>query len=472
MSPPTAHMSRLQERFVASARSRPECFAAFDQRGEGLPGWVRGYSYDLQPWPTFFAARELAQIHRVPTRLARLVAEIPERLFEGDAERLARFYRMGGADQVRDILAARSPSASIVSRVDLIHDGDALRCLEINMSAQIGGWQPRFWAAICLRTECVERFLGEAGIERGDLHYRDPLTGLFDHVVGEILERRRCGALPDDEPLRVIFTLNRQHWDRASAAVLEYMGGLFERHLESAHGGLEGSLEGGFYDEVTVVDGRVRLGGGPVDALVEYDWGGYTHPRVTECQAAGGVLVYNGQQTHLLNDKRNLALLSENAESGVFDAEEREVIQRHVPWTRCVVDGFTEYRGERRYLPDLILDERERLVIKEGRGARGDDVYCGWDTPEERWEDVAEGAEAEGTWVVQERVRSACYEYRHGSEVVPHDVVWGLYTYGHRFGGGFLRMLPLDTASVINSARGATEGIFYEHDSSQSLETT
>ena len=36
-----------------------------------------------------------------------------------------------------------------------------------------------------------------------------------------------------------------------------------------------------------------------------------------------------------------------------------------------------------------------------------------------------------------------------------HEVIWGLYIIGERYGGGFLRVQPAGQAGVINSSRGA-----------------
>lgn len=45
----------------------------------------------------------------------------------------------------------------------------------------------------------------------------------------------------------------------------------------------------------------------------------------------------------------------------------------------------------------------------------------------------------------------------------PHDVVWGTFCFGDRYGGGFLRMMPRGEGDgIINAARGATEGFLFE----------
>jgi hypothetical protein len=65
---------------------------------------------------------------------------------------------------------------------------------------------------------------------------------------------------------------------------------------------------------------------------------------------------------------------------------------------------------------------------------------------------------------VQEHVESRPYLYQLGEQgSAVHDVIWGLFCFGNLYGGAFLRMLPKGSGDgVINSARGATEGILLE----------
>src|SRR5262249_38231227 len=106
---------------------------------------------------------------------------------------------------------------------------------------------------------------------------------------------------------------------------------------------------------------------------------------------------FNGLASLILSDKRNLALLSEQAadDGGLYDAEERALIARFIPWTRLLVDGFTERAGERVYLPDLARAERPRLVIKPGTGYGGKDVILGNAVEQAAWERALDTALAD-----------------------------------------------------------------------------
>ena len=68
------------------------------------------------------------------------------------------------------------------------------------------------------------------------------------------------------------------------------------------------------------------------------------------------------------------------------------------------------------------------------------------------------------TMLLQEYVTSRPYLFQCGDRGwARHQAVWGTFSFGGTYGGGFLRLLPLDRGpEIINSARGATEGLIFE----------
>ena len=179
----------------------------------------------------------------------------------------------------------------------------------------------------------------------------------------------------------------------------------------------------------------------------------------------GAVDVYNGPSSDVLSDKRNLALLSENREGDLFNAEERAVIAAYVPWTREVADRETTWEGERARLRDVLYAFRERLVLKPANLAKGEGVHIGRRISRELWEAAVNFALASPQpWVVQEHLESLPYLYQDGERgCSEHDVIWGFFVLGQGYGGGFLRMMPKEGSSgIVNAAQGATEGVLME----------
>jgi hypothetical protein len=182
------------------------------------------------------------------------------------------------------------------------------------------------------------------------------------------------------------------------------------------------------------------------------------------CHKAGTLSLYNGALTAVMSDKRNLALLSEFGDSEAFNEEERKIIHDHVPWSRVAVEGKTTYRGETVSFPDFLIASRDDLVLKLGIGHAGKDIFVGRFTPAEEWNRQVQEAVGHGGWMVQEYVAGYPYLYADGEgNVRPQNVVWGLFCFGSRYGGGYLRMLPRGVRrGVVNSGGGAVEGPIFE----------
>jgi hypothetical protein len=186
-------------------------------------------------------------------------------------------------------------------------------------------------------------------------------------------------------------------------------------------------------------------------------------PAVAECFARGTASFFDGLLPLVLEDKRNLALLSANQDAECFDETERALVRSAVPWTRQVSREHTSFGGEPVFLPQFLLSCRERLVLKAAREFAGQEVFLGRATPAADWEDLVRRALEGGGWVAQEHVESQPYLYQtDAAGCAPHDVIWGLFVFGSRYAGAFLRMQPKERGAIVNSGRGATEGIVFE----------
>ncbi|MER8407715.1 hypothetical protein NKH16_23905 [Mesorhizobium sp. M1307] len=107
----------------------------------------------------------------------------------------------------------------------------------------------------------------------------------------------------------------------------------------------------------------------------------------------------------ILSDKAILAVLSDDRFSSNFNAEQIELIARHVPWTRLVRAGVTTDPERRRIeLIGYIRKNKANLVLKPSNATRGEHVLVGPLTSSEVWEERLERA-ARNPYVVQEYVR-------------------------------------------------------------------
>jgi len=117
----------------------------------------------------------------------------------------------------------------------------------------------------------------------------------------------------------------------------------------------------------------------------------------------GAICMVNSPRSKLLHKKALFALLSD-PEAGIdMTAEQRALVDRVIPWTRCVVAGETTYDGQRRDILELAVAERETMALKPSDEYGGKGVVLGWESSEEPWRAALETA-MQGHYVLQERV--------------------------------------------------------------------
>lgn len=417
-----------------------------------LPPWIK--IYPMQSWPILLGAAKARQIEEDTVGVLRLVKSIPERIFGNDAKRLDGYYGLGDERRTAWRFAPPTGLPGAIVRCDFLDTPSGPKFVEINSGPTVGGWEMRFLAEHYRTAPVLARFFAERGLEPVA---RDTWAVFFRHVAEEV---RSAQPLPAGEVNVALVTPETDSkrlvgLDLATRAYQEAIAGL----------GLTGRILGACYPGSFAVEEGPRLTweGVPVQAIIE-STDQETPEDVYRCFKAGALHLYNGPLSQVLGDKRNLALLSEHADSGLFSAEERARIARCIPWSRAVEDRTVTWQGDEVPLLDLLRRERERFVLKPRTGQNGDHVLVGPRAAPELWEETLARAVAEGTWVVQEAVTSRPYLGQAGElGALPHEAVWGTFCFGERYGGGFLRMMPCGTGDgVINSARGAVEGLVFE----------
>jgi uncharacterized circularly permuted ATP-grasp superfamily protein len=134
--------------------------------------------------------------------------------------------------------------------------------------------------------------------------------------------------------------------------------------------------------------------------------------RATECQAlvdavaVNAVCVANHFRCKVPHVKAFFAVLTDERNDGLFSFGERELIRKHVPWTRVVADVRTSHHGDTVELLAFLRGARENLVLKPSDEFGGIGVKLGWESSEAEWDTAIEKAMAPlpGCWIVQERI--------------------------------------------------------------------
>lgn len=111
--------------------------------------------------------------------------------------------------------------------------------------------------------------------------------------------------------------------------------------------------------------------------------------------------------------KSTFELLTDSRFSAFFTPGERQLLRRHVLWTRILTARkTTDLTGDEVDLPEFTMSNRELLVIKPNRSYGGDRVLIGPSVSDAEWHEAIDHALTEpGEWVVQRLARITAYEF-------------------------------------------------------------
>ncbi|HYL84520.1 MAG TPA: hypothetical protein VE263_09815 [Candidatus Angelobacter sp.] len=127
---------------------------------------------------------------------------------------------------------------------------------------------------------------------------------------------------------------------------------------------------------------------------------------LVKAYSANAVCVANNFRCKIPHVKAFFAVLTDEQNGSLFSLSERELIRKHIPWTRVVADVNTAHYGRAIELLAFLRKERQNLVLKPSDEYGGSGVTLGWETSEAAWDEAIERAlnGKNGTWIAQERI--------------------------------------------------------------------
>ncbi len=370
-------------------------------------------------------------------------------------EKLARLYPIDEGvraqfpldPRVADLIAARPLvwRAAPVLRFDSFVQEGSIRFLEVNTDGSSG---------MNDTNEIEHRFLQCRVVQQFQEHFRLTMMPMLRRVLETLLAAYAADppdvpGAPSAEPVIAIVDWKGVKTEEEFFALKECFEAAGFRML--------------IVDprKLTFQGGRLRAGGQPIDIVYKRvltaellaRWGevqplfeGYRQRAFTQVGPYLGEILY---------DKGVLAVLSDPANASLFEPAEREAIRRHVPWTRRVHPGSTDYDGSRHDLFELLRRHRERFVLKPATAYGGTGVAIGRESTAADWEkSLATHAAVE--MIAQEYVDIPAEPFVQLEDgvVAPKKINVGQFVFGGRFGGLYCRV---SDASVINvSSGGAT----------------
>jgi hypothetical protein len=183
---------------------------------------------------------------------------------------------------------------------------------------------------------------------------------------------------------------------------------------------------------------------------------------LVKAYTANAVCVANSFRCKIPHVKTFFAVLTDERNGALFSHGERQIIKRHVPWTRVVADVSTAHYDQPVDLLAFIREERENLVLKPSDEYGGTGVTLGWETSESAWDAAIQaaisGSDAEmggNCWIVQERIptRREVFPYITASgnvELRDMLVDFAPYLYRGKLSGYLTRLSATGLANVTS----------------------
>jgi len=111
---------------------------------------------------------------------------------------------------------------------------------------------------------------------------------------------------------------------------------------------------------------------------------------LTACKKQLVCQVNSFQARFITESKLCLAYLSDPLFKHHFTNDERELIQRHIPWSRKLSNGKVEFNNQNLELKELAIKYQDRFVIKTAYDIRGEGVIIGKSVDSDQWKQSLE----------------------------------------------------------------------------------
>jgi hypothetical protein len=170
------------------------------------------------------------------------------------------------------------------------------------------------------------------------------------------------------------------------------------------------------------------------ELLVRHD---LSHP-LLQAYRDRAVCVVNSFRSELAQRRALFELLTDEDVTSKLPASDRELIREFVPWTRVVSHTKTQFEGQCIDLPNYILKNRERFVLRPNDKTAEQRCFIGRATDEPSWDRAVRSA-LRSPYVVQEYVPSV-------HETFP------VYQYGE------LHMRPMEISVHPHTFAGKMQG--------------
>lgn len=180
-----------------------------------------------------------------------------------------------------------------------------------------------------------------------------------------------------------------------------------------------------------------------------------THP-LSRAYADGNVCMANNFRVKIPHKKTSFSILTDEKYEHFFTAKQNELIRQHIPWTRRVREGKTNFQGKEVDLLKFLRRERENFILKPHDDYGGHGISLGWETTESEWDEVLRNA-LKHCFVAQERVevdKVKIPTFNSEASIETLNIDFDPFLFNGKVHGGLVR---LSAKSLVNVTQGGGE---------------
>ncbi len=344
--------------------------------------------------PVFLSPQDEERVRRVAETIAAIAERITSTALE-DTSLLQQFHLRPEEERLVRLDGGYVP-ASAASRLDAFLLPESLKFTEYNGESPAGAGYSESLSDIFLAFPVMQEFK-----KRFEVHSYPLSAKLLDALVGTYVD---WGGKAKRPQMAIVDWKEVPTWRE-----FEILKDRFER--------MGIPVELADPRELQFDGKRLIANGKSIELLYRRVLVNDIVARPKECQAivdahaSGAICVANNFRCKIPHVKAFFAVLTDESNARYFSGDERDLIHRHVPWTRVVADVKTEYDGEPIELLEYIRKNQKNLVLKPSDEYGGKGVTLGWEVEKKEWENAIEqalpggkAAEELGCWIVQERI--------------------------------------------------------------------
>lgn len=422
------------------------------------PRHFENYDCDVSAWPAIVEKEKVKHLANVAQAIPRLIQSIPNIYFSGNAKSIADFYFNGNEIYGNVALAFHNKKQPVSCRLDTAIADDQFnpKVLEANIGPNLGGWEINAYEPKIRQLHAPLREKHTKGL----YHTHHILINYLNYIVEGVQTNL---DIKDSCNVFVSMGTESKRQIKLVKSKFLYVKETYDSLLPKLD--LEGSIFLGDLTELEDCKGQVVHRGCDIHCIISLDFEQTNLPKqVVRSALIDKVYFPNHLSSPMYADKRNLSILRELAKNNILSSEDCRVVLKCVPWTQPMTNMQVEYNQSTYLLPDLLKERKDKFVLKPAQGFSGNEVFIGKNTSQMEWNQKVLSALLSKKFVAQEYCESmevlAPNAY---NEWTPHNVVWGLFCFGEKYGGMWLRRRESAGGNgVINANTGAIETIAYE----------